>query len=636
MSLPQLKQRMNTPALAAYKNDLFKLADRYAAAPPPDKPNMNAEDPLRDYADRLPWIALACLATDDAGKKKAYLDSAAAYVDAFTAWGLPTHDLPLSQMILGMGATYDWLYNDLPAGSKNKARQYLIDAARSMRSPENASAWQWRSGGNWLANHKWFNYSALALASAVLWGDTDTPLQAGEQNLWMDEAMQVFWAVRKTFGPDGAPVEGYTYQEYGLRPYLDFASLADQLTTSTVSFADTPGIRSIGVSRLHSMLPGGAGFFTYADSYRRAWGSSLSFCYVASRFRDPDSQLLADVMDRRDGTAPDLSNNYDLSLPDYKTVGGQRAESQTASGDPAGTSVGTTFTIPRDGWYTVLVKYAAGIDAARSLKIDGKLPFREAGYVPFASTGGWSTDKNEWRFVFLGEAVLAKLGDTDAHVAVAGDEVTHNWHGLFWYDPSVPSAKWSDLLTYRDNDDLGLYTARSSWTAPNATWMGFKCGPVSGREVLNTFGLLVSGHSAPDEGAIQFYYGPHAVLAAPGYAHPVRLTRDYSITVVEGKAKWNQGQLVGQIGEGGQWFSNNWKTIRANPTTLFVDHKPNYHTYLAELGGIYQATDGSNAVGRAANTVSSYRRSVTYLTNGAIVVVDKSSPRPRRRIIFGC
>jgi len=317
LPLARLKARMNDPAQAAYKADLFAQADAFAASVPA-RPNMDAEDPLRDYADRLPWIALAYLATEDAAKKKRYLAGAVALIDAETSWGPPAHDLPLSQMMLGMGAAYDWLYGDLPAATRAKARLYLIASARFMRSPRNLSAWQWRSQAQWLANHKWFNYAALAMASAALWGDTQAPLAPGEPKLWMDEAMQVFWVVRKTFGPDGAPVEGYNYQEYGLRPYLDFAALTGDLTTTTVSFVDMPGLRNLGVSRLHSLLPGNAGFFTYADSYPRAWGSSLSFRFAASRFHDPQAQLLADIMDGHGGGAADVSENYDAALPPYQ------------------------------------------------------------------------------------------------------------------------------------------------------------------------------------------------------------------------------------------------------------------------------------------------------------------------------
>ena len=281
--------------------------------------------------------------------------------------------------------------------------------------------------------------------------------------------------------------------------------------------------------------------------------------------------------------------------------------------------------------------------------IDGKVPFREAGYVPFLSTGGWSTDSNQWRFVYAGEevpgfsapwlfllaagqhtltllndtgngvnldwvawvpagtdrnAVIAKVGDTDAHVKAAPAEVVRDWHGLFWYDPSVPSAKLADQPTHHDNDDLGIYTARASWTDPHATFFGFKCGPVAGRGVLESIAGLWSGHSQPDEGMFQLYYGSHPVVPGSDYVYE-KMTTDHPVVVLEGNdPKHNASQLIGQYGEGAHWFSNNWKYIKSSPTTLFVDHTPRYHTYLADMSGIYQAAGGSNKESRDANTPS--------------------------------
>ena len=698
-----LKRRLASPAYAAYAADLFKTADKYAGAPPPAKPDMNAEDPLRDYSDRTAWIALAYVLTDDPAKKAACLKAAVAYVDAYTAWGLPQHDLPLSQMILGMGALYDWMYADLPAATRAKARQHIIDCARWMRDPQDVSALQWRGNGNWLANHKWFNYAGLAMAASVLWGDTSAPLQPGETKLWMDEAMQVFWVVRKTFGSDGAPVEGYLYQSYGLRPYLDFAALADQLTTGT-AFLDTPGLRNIGVSRLHSLLPNGAGFFVYADSEPKEWGGSEYFRLIASRFRDPKAQLLADIMENDEARGDDVTENYDPGLPAYKapapapTPGGEplvlEAETFTQSPnagvtgpkfgshgaaikawDVANTQIEKTFTVARAGNYQILLKYAAGGPASRALMIDGKVPFREAGYVPFLPTGGWSTDSNQWRFVYAGEevpgqktpwlfpltagthtltirndtgngvnldwvafvpagmakdAVIAKAGDIDAHVAAPTADATRDWHGLFWYDPAVPSATLSAEPLFRDNDDLGIYVARSSWTDPRATLMGFKAGPVAGKGVLKSIPGLWSGHSQPDEGMFEFYYGSHAVVSGSDYTHH-RLTTDHPVVVLEGNdPNRNQGQLIGQYGEGSQWFSNAYKFIRTSATTVWTAHTPNYHTYMADLGGVYQPAGGNNKASRDANTMSLYRRSITYLPQGVVVVVDRvEAPTPQ-------
>jgi hypothetical protein len=695
--LAEVKARFKRPEMAPWRDDLFKKAREFASAPPPKPPSMDNEDPLRGYADRLAWMALASVLSEDPAEKKAFLDGAVAYIHEVSTWGMAPRDLPLSQFMFGFAAAYDWLHDTLPADAKAKARKHLIEMARWMRSPLNKSAWQWRSGENWLANHKWFNYSALALAGAVLWGETEAPLDPAEPKLWMDEAMQVFWVVRKTFGPDGAPVEGYSYQSYGNRPLFDFFCVADQLAACSVSFVDVPGIRNMGVSRLHSLLPNGAGFFTYADSVPRTWDGAEHFRYLASRFRDGQSQLLAETMESAEGRIPDLSENYDESLAPYTAPSAPPAKgdpillemkdfTRSANvpapkerfGSKGPVTVGwnepnsfmeKTFAIPADGAYVLLAKYACAGPGSRSLLLDGQVPFREAGFIPFASTGGWSSDKNQFRFVFLGEevpgagkpwffflkagehkltlradlggpisfdwlalvppgmpkdAAIAKLGDTDAKVEAPKKEVVRHWKGLFWVDPSLPAAKPAELPLFRDNDDLGLFTARSSWTDPRATWFGFKCGPSAGREFLDTWGpFLTSGHCQPDQGSFLFYTGSRAVVPGSNYEH-LKETSSHPVLLVEGKGKKMAGQLIGQLGEGGQWFGGAQKYARSHPTVLFKDHQPGHHTFLAELGGIYGNTEDRDLV------LNSYRRSVTYFPSGVVVVADKvESANPR-------
>lgn len=692
LPLAETRARLADPAMKRYRDDLFKAADKLVAEGVPKKPGlMDVEDPLRGYASTPSWLALSYLFSDDAAKKAQYLDAASKRIDAFASWGPCPRDLPNSQMIFGVGSAYDWLYDALPAATKTNARKYLIDCARWMRDPMNNSALQWRTGF-WLANHKWFNYAALAMASSVLWGDDAAPLEKNnaEQKLWMDEAMQTFWLVLKTFGPDGAPIEGYNYQSYGLDPYFDFATLADQLTNCPQPFLDNDSIRNLGVSRLQSLLPNHAGFFCYADSTTRSWGGSQYFRYVASHFKDPKSQLLADVMESGEAAGNDVSEFYDETLPDYKTVLAQEkakvgsvaapkeavvieaetmklpesykhkekngSHGEAVLGDAPGI-VEADVNIPADGFYYVILKYSTGGDTSRSMQIDGKIPFRELSYIALQNSGGWSTEHMDFRAMPIGEDdpkvnapylihmakgahkltwnneaggganldwfafvpegmskadVLAKIGDTNDKGKIVAEAPIANWRGIFWYDPKIPAAKPESLELYRDNTDLGVYVARSSWTDGKATWFGFKCGPVSGKQVAEIFGKdQTSGHVHPDAGMFSFYIGSRGLVPGANYAHE-KLTTNHPVVVIEVTDKKGKTSVTGQYGEGGGWFGSNQKAIQSFPTVLDVQHKPAYHSYLCELGGVY-----------AAAGYPKYRRSITYFPNGAVVIVDK-------------
>lgn len=510
LPLAKLKRRVREPAYANYARDLFAQATRFAGTAPPESVDLDREDPLRGYGDQLPWMALAYLVEDDPTRKQIYLTGAVRWMDAMSSWGLPRQDLALSHWMLGLGTAYDWLYDVLPADTKSRTRQHLVAMARYMRSPVNASARQWRAR-QFLANHNWFNYAALALSAAVLWADADGPLTPDEPKTWMDEAMQNFWLVRKTMGTDGAPVEGYFYYSYGAQAYSTFATIAEQLTSVPFDAGDAIERQS---TRLHALLPGDAGFFAYADSYARSFLGSHFYRRIASRFLDQEAQLLAGVMEKNAKRSADLK------------------------------------------------------------------------------PGGEMRD----------------------------------WRNLFWYDATVLEAKRSDLETSHAWPDLGIYSRRSSWTDPNASFLGFKCGPAAGKTATALWGTeLISGHIHPDAGNFVFYRGPQGVIPEAGYARS-KLTSNHNLIVVEGRGA-QAGKYVGQLGEGARWFSSDIQKSRAQATLLATENTPSHSSYLCDLGGLYLLKDERYTGGQY---FTRYLRSLTYLPSGAVVLVDRiETPLPR-------
>ncbi len=507
--LSQVKQNAKDARYAAYWSSVVEKATKFAQTPPPDSVNLDAEDPLRDYGNQLAWISLAYLCEDNPARKQLYLQGTVRWLNAMTTWGLPRQDLALSTFIFGVATAYDWLYDDLPKQTKQSARQYLIEMTRFMRSPENKGAAQWREA-QFTANHNWWNYAALAMSAAVLWGDQNSPLAAGEPKTWLDEAMQNFWVVRTTLPADGSSVEGFLYQSYGDRPYLEFATLAEQLTRTSSSFLDIAALKNRS-TRLYALLPNQSGFLTYADSYPRSFNGSFIFRYLAARFRDPKAQLLAQIME----------------------------------------------------------------DAGQRYKIK---------------------------------------------------EITFDWHGLFWFDPSVPQAKLEQQPLSYSWPDLGLSAIRSSWTKPNASLFGFKCGPVMGKTVTETWGIrLPNGHIQPDQGNFNFYWGSDAVIPGAGYARK-KLPSNHNLVVFEGRAD-QAGKMVGQVGGGGPWFGSRLNRLQRQAAVLKVDKNPSYTSYLCELSGLYWLQD--ERVPKK-QFYPNYHRRITYLPTGAVVVVDRiQTPVPR-------
>ena len=292
-----LRARLKMPAMAQTRRDVLEAAADWSAQVLPASQRMEVEDPLRGIGDRLMPMALACLIEEEPSQRRHFINAVQTQVLTMVSWGLPKLDLPVSHFMLGIATVYDWLQDELPQSTLQSMRKYLVDLARWMRSDTNNSAWEWRGQEEWMANHKWFNYAALAMAAVVLWGETDAPLERGETKLWMDEAMEVFHVVQKTLGVDGAPLEGFLYQSYGNGPYFAFACIADQLTQCATPMLDTPGLRLQGLARLHCKLPGNAGFLSWADAYPKVCSGAPYLRCVASRFKDGYSQLAANLLD---------------------------------------------------------------------------------------------------------------------------------------------------------------------------------------------------------------------------------------------------------------------------------------------------------------------------------------------------
>jgi hypothetical protein len=94
------------------------------------------------------------------------------------------------------------------------------------------------------------------------------------------------------------PHEGFLYQDYGLRPYTDFLSITEHTMGWKYDLIDKPGNRTMGV-RIHASLPGAGGFMVTSDSKAEQFSGYPYFYWVASRFREPLAQTLAEQMRTR-------------------------------------------------------------------------------------------------------------------------------------------------------------------------------------------------------------------------------------------------------------------------------------------------------------------------------------------------
>ncbi|MDQ2706806.1 MAG: hypothetical protein M3Z25_03880 [Actinomycetota bacterium] len=114
---------------------------------------------------------------------------------------------------------------------------------------------------------------------------------------------------------------------------------------------------------------------------------------------------------------------------------------------------------------------------------------------------------------------------------------------LLWYDPSVAPEPPDDLPTHAYFPDLGLVTARTSWSDPNATALSFKSAPGGGHQAWDTshrvktergWDTLNAGHHHPDSNTIVLLgHGAHLAVDE-GYSNR-KLTEHHNVVLVDGR-----------------------------------------------------------------------------------------------------
>ena len=99
---------------------------------------------------------------------------------------------------------------------------------------------------------------------------------------------------------------------------------------------------------------------------------------------------------------------------------------------------------------------------------------------------------------------------------------------LLGYDPTVPAADPASFPTFAHFPEIEQVMMRSSWTGPDATLVGFKCGPFMGRtlskDAVYDYG---TGHQDADAGSFQLFSHGAFLAIDPLYTGQER-TEDHS------------------------------------------------------------------------------------------------------------
>ena len=181
------------------------------------------------------------------------------------------HFLDVAEMALAVAIGYDWLYNDLPESTLEKARLRLKEYALEEAEPNNI----WSKAGNW-------NQVCLAgLVSAALAVYEDYPALCDEviRKALSSNAKEV----KAIYSPSGAFPEGPGYWEYGTT-FQGIMNLA--LETALGTDFELPSIEGFSKTGLYYMYArGNSGKrFNYSDSGEKDEGS-VGLWYFAYKYK---------------------------------------------------------------------------------------------------------------------------------------------------------------------------------------------------------------------------------------------------------------------------------------------------------------------------------------------------------------
>ena len=270
-------------------------ADNYASETPPVYPtdplfrDGNVDNLIRNYGNRLPFIAMAYLMTDDVkyfnGAKK-WMDALASY----TKWG-NDHDLGAAHLLYNMAIVYDWLYNGFSPSDRaiyeQKMEYHLKIFAGIME--KHSTYWMSELSGN----HNHVNVTSVMTAAVATYDSLDNA------DYYIQLAYDNFTKVLAKLRTDGSTEEGISYWSYSMEALLRYFDIETSVT-GVNRMLTSPTFRRAPLYRLYASLPNYRNTILTADSVRTDfYGPTFILWRLAATFNDPRAQWLANSIQKR-------------------------------------------------------------------------------------------------------------------------------------------------------------------------------------------------------------------------------------------------------------------------------------------------------------------------------------------------
>lgn len=191
---------------------------------------------------------------------------------AFSDWN-PSHFLDVAEMTAALAIGYDWLYDDLPAASRQIIRQAILE--QGLQPSLGNKGWV-RGHNNW---NQVCNGGITLGALAIM---EDQPELARKL---VHRAINGVQVVMKEYEPDGAYPEGPGYWVYGTSYNVILLAALETVFGTDFNLSQAPGFARSAAYYQHVTGPTGL-YFNYPDSGSRS-GFLPTVFWFAQKYNRP-------------------------------------------------------------------------------------------------------------------------------------------------------------------------------------------------------------------------------------------------------------------------------------------------------------------------------------------------------------
>lgn len=275
----------------------------------------------RAYVNRLGTLALAYRIY---GERK-YLDAAneaLLWVCNYPDWD-PSHYLDTAEMATAVAIAYDWLYDTLPASTKELVKKCLYERAivRVLREYEKGGSGSWAK-----RETNWNVVCNTGMVIAALGIAEDYPKETA---VILDNAAKYMPNCLKHFAPDGVCYEGPAYWQYTASYLALYLKTVADNDNGKGDIAQLPGLERTALYQKRTLTPSGR-LFNFGNAGADAQNSPAFFLFsrmysqpeVAEWYREKLKLTLQDNLL--------LHQLFFLSLPWFDNASPEKAEKMPA------------------------------------------------------------------------------------------------------------------------------------------------------------------------------------------------------------------------------------------------------------------------------------------------------------------